>query len=296
MGNLDATDERMSEFKFACPVCGQHITADSRTSGKPIECPTCFQKLIVPQAPANLDSKLILSATLAGKPKTAMGEVLSPRKSPRPVALESVLATTGLFVVLVVTGATAFHYREEISDSVRHLTHSHHGRDNRSQGRVYPAPTNISWSLNLANVAFPDTPVVGSIHSSGFSCEKATLKGGTLTFRQGRTWPPDLGVSILLVAREGEDLAGKFISIPADRPPPLPRVVLRWKDEQQEPATQTINAGYAMKLAFGQPVNGRMPGKIYLCLPDDAKSFVAGVFDAQIRRTQPSKETASKVP
>jgi hypothetical protein len=284
----------MSEFKFACPVCGQHITADSRTSGKPIECPTCYKKLVVPQAPANPDSKLILSATLADKRRSTTSAAFSHRRPGRRVALESVFATLGLFAVLCVTSATAFHYREEILESVHHLTHTHHRKVILVEGRTYPVPANIAWSLNLSNVAFPDSPLAGSIHGNGFFCEKATLKGGTLTFRQGRIWPPDLGVSVLLVAREGEDLAGKFIAIPADRPPPLPRVVLRWKDEAQEPATQTINTGYAMKLSFGQPVNGRMPGKIYLCLPDDPKSFVAGVFDAQIRRAQPTKEAAAK--
>jgi hypothetical protein len=286
----------MSEFKFACPVCGQHITADSRTSGKSIECPTCFQELIVPQAPEMPDSKLILSATLVGKPRPKTSEPPANRKSGRLAVIESLFATAGLFVVLAVTGATAYHYREEIVESVSHLTHTrtHQRKDTLVRGRTYPVPTNITWSLNLANIAFPETPVVGSIHGSGFSCEKATLKGGTLSFRQGNTWPPDLGVTVLLVAREGEDLAGKVIAIPADRPPPLPRVVLRWKDDQQEPATQTVTAGYAMKLAFGQPLNGRMPGKIYLCLPDDPKSFVAGVFEAQIRKAQPAKEQATK--
>src|SRR5512138_451636 len=52
----------MSEFKFACPVCGQHITADSSSSGTHLDCPTCFQKIVVPQAPI-ADSKLILSAS-----------------------------------------------------------------------------------------------------------------------------------------------------------------------------------------------------------------------------------------
>ena len=28
---------------------------------------------------------------------------------------------------------------------------------------------------------------------------------------------------------------------------------------------------------------GRIPGRIYLCLPDEAKSFVAGTFDAEIK-------------
>ncbi len=41
----------MSEFKYACPVCGQHIKCDSSQSGTQMECPTCFQKIVVPQAP-----------------------------------------------------------------------------------------------------------------------------------------------------------------------------------------------------------------------------------------------------
>src|ERR1043166_7129891 len=52
----------MSEFKFACPVCGQHIECDSTKSGSPMECPTCFRKIVVPQAPTGADPKLLLTA------------------------------------------------------------------------------------------------------------------------------------------------------------------------------------------------------------------------------------------
>ena len=54
--------QSMSEFKFACPVCGQHITADSANSGGQLECPTCFRKIVVPQAPEAADPKFILAA------------------------------------------------------------------------------------------------------------------------------------------------------------------------------------------------------------------------------------------
>ena len=74
------------------------------------------------------------------------------------------------------------------------------------------------------------------------------------------------------------------MEIAPDQPPPVPRVVLRWKDEQQEPAKQEFTNGYALKLAFDQPAEGRLPGKIYLCLPDDDKSVVAGYFDAVLRK------------
>ena len=57
----------MSEFKYACPVCGQHIKCDSSQSGTVMECPTCFQKITVPQAPATGDSKFIITGTKVGE-------------------------------------------------------------------------------------------------------------------------------------------------------------------------------------------------------------------------------------
>ena len=79
--------------------------------------------------------------------------------------------------------------------------------------------------------------------------------------------------------------------------PPVPRVVLRWTDDQQpRPPKQEILGGYAMKLALGQPANGRMPGKIYICLADESKSYVAGAFEAEIRKPAPRKPRQPKAP
>ena len=38
----------MSEFKFTCPQCGQHILCDTQWSGREINCPACQQALVVP--------------------------------------------------------------------------------------------------------------------------------------------------------------------------------------------------------------------------------------------------------
>src|SRR5579863_5533162 len=57
----------MSEFKFACPVCGQHIKCDSSQAGTAMDCPTCFQKINVPQAPSSADQKFILTGTKVGE-------------------------------------------------------------------------------------------------------------------------------------------------------------------------------------------------------------------------------------
>ena len=80
-GMVDVRDERV---KFACPVCGQHITADASASGTPLECPTCFQTLIIPHAPEFGDRKLVLTAAKATNAK----------KFSSPVAIDAVTETT----------------------------------------------------------------------------------------------------------------------------------------------------------------------------------------------------------
>lgn len=37
-----------TEFKFACPHCGQHLSAELDWVGMEIECPACGKTLIVP--------------------------------------------------------------------------------------------------------------------------------------------------------------------------------------------------------------------------------------------------------
>ena len=283
----------MSEFKFACPVCGQHITADSNASGTRLDCPTCFRKIVVPQAPTAGDSKLILSASQADKPRPPSTELtsdLGPLR--RTSSLSSLVAGILLLAILGAVATYLWAWRDKLfhghSDTGASTKTSSGSLTGRQAVVTYPVPTNTSWSLDLTNAVTPANRAEGRIHGSGFRCERATLQGGNLTLRQGKTWPPDLGVTIVMFAQQGEDLAGKTIVVAPDRPPPVPRVVLRYKDDQGKAVNQTFNSGYALRVAFGQPANGRMPGEVYIGLPDGAKSFAAGTFDAEIRRAQPS--------
>jgi len=43
----------MSEFKFNCPHCGQHMSGDAALQGSQVACPSCQQTLTVPAPPAN---------------------------------------------------------------------------------------------------------------------------------------------------------------------------------------------------------------------------------------------------
>jgi DNA-directed RNA polymerase subunit RPC12/RpoP len=39
----------MSDVRFACPYCGQHIACDRSYSGNAIDCPSCGARITVPQ-------------------------------------------------------------------------------------------------------------------------------------------------------------------------------------------------------------------------------------------------------
>ena len=280
----------MREFKFACPVCGQHITADARTSGTHLECPTCFQSIVVPQAPAAGNSKLLVSAAQVGKPRPVQSEALLQDAAPIPARRMSLLSYSVSVALLGAACGAAWIFRDKLVKLAR-LPGNARGKTSAktSAGPAYPIPTNVLWTLNLTHAVIPETAASGGLHGSGFVCERATLQGGNLTLRQGRTWPPDLGVSVLLFAKQGEELSGKTVEVSPERVPPLPKVILRWKDEQDQARARNFTSGYALKMIFGEAVNARMTGKIFLSLPDDERSVVAGTFDAEIRQPPPPK-------
>ncbi|HSU53300.1 MAG TPA: hypothetical protein VLT36_04505 [Candidatus Dormibacteraeota bacterium] len=162
--------------------------------------------------------------------------------------------------------------------------------------KVNPIPTNISWSMDLKELAFPDSPAAGSIHGSGFALDRAILQGGNLTLRQGKSGPPELGLTVQFFAQQGEELAGKSVEITPDRAPPVPKVTLRFRDDQNQESRKPINSGYALRVTFSEVANGHLPGKIFICLPDENKSFVAGTFDAELKKPNPPKPKQPKQP
>ena len=150
---------------------------------------------------------------------------------------------------------------------------------------IPPAPDATNWTLRLMEAKTPDAPAKGNVNGRGFKLERATIQQGRLDLRQGPKWPPDVGVSVHLFAERTEDLAGRAVTIEATRSnTPTPRTILRWKNENGDPVTEDFRKGYALKVEFGQVSNNHLPGKIFIAFPDDPKSYVAGTFNAEIRR------------
>ncbi len=278
----------MSEFKFACPICGQHITCDRDKAGSRIECPTCFRQIIVPQPPSSGEAKFVLTAAEAQhRPVPSMPAPELPPSKPTP--MREYLLWGAVFVLVAGMGMAAY--------ALRHKLFRLREPERISGTTTVPevsVPESASaggpiWTLNLESVKFPDSPASGRVAGRDFVCHRATLHGGTLNLRQGPAWPPDVGLTIYLDAERGEDMAGRqFVFSPGDK---LPRMVMRWKDSQGNPVTRPVTVPYALRLEFGPVTSNRVPGKIYCCVADQAKSYVAGMFEAEIRKPSPRRSS-----
>lgn len=269
----------MSEFKYACPVCAQHIRCDSSQAGSIMTCPTCFQEIIIPQAPADGDQKLILTGTKAGDRASARPPAPDPGPAPpsRPVPGMLVVLAIFLFIGLAV----GFVYHGTI---LQPLFAGKPARPVPATNAPAPMPAppsddDTNWLLNLAGVRLPDSPAGGRIHGQAFHLDRAVFAHGTLILRTGRHGPVTLGVSISFKGAQAAALAGKNINILADTNKSA-RVTLHWQEDSTA-HHESYEINYALRLEFEALAGRHLPGRIYLCLPDPEKSYVLGRFEAE---------------
>jgi hypothetical protein len=112
----------MAEFKFSCPQCGQHIQCDSGYSGTQINCPSCHQAIVVPQAPRSAaappappapppaspgpSAKFSTAVPVTGRRFAGAPSLTgAPPPKPKSKALKTVLVITASIVVLAGLGA-----------------------------------------------------------------------------------------------------------------------------------------------------------------------------------------------
>jgi len=138
------------------------------------------------------------------------------------------------------------------------------------------------WTMDLAKMVIPDLPAAGAISGQDFTVQEAKLEGGILTLREGKEFFPDKSVKLFLFLKEGETLVGKTFRIAPNREfgGPQVHVHVQWKPKGDQGFGQTeiFMDKYAVVLEFGRLKDNAIPGKIYLCLPDKSKSYVAGTF------------------
>ena len=272
----------MSEFKYACPVCGQHMMCDASQGGSVMDCPTCFQKIVAPQAPAP-DSKFVLTGSKFVEKKInvqglgAPAAVEPPKKFPAALVIALILGFMGA-TAAVIYWATIIHPRRVAGPPAATNVVSV-SKTTEKPAPVAPPANDANWTLTLGTNAIADAPVAGRVHAQDFIVERATFQNGALTLRGGTAKQFEFGCAVNFGGAQAESLAGQTLNVMPDAEKAA-KITLRWKDASGTVQKENYDSGYAMRLEFGALANNRLPGKIYLCAPDAEKSYLLGTFSA----------------
>jgi hypothetical protein len=153
-----------------------------------------------------------------------------------------------------------------------------------AEGPVDTTPDADGWTLQLQGASVPAGPVTGRIKGREFSADKVSLDNGWLKFRQGAGVFADLEMNIVLFIPNAAAASDKTYTFPKQGSGINPHIWMKWKAEgQNTPEQKSWVKDYALQLEFGSIADGKLPGKIYLCVPDREKSFIRGTFEVAVK-------------
>jgi DNA-directed RNA polymerase subunit RPC12/RpoP len=359
----------MSEFKFSCAHCGQHISADDSWAGRQIQCPNCQAPLVIPQmavaaapaaprlspaaapppfipasqpAPAQalaaaalpvrelsmmaLASLVLALATIPlnllareiGWPIGFLGCVpavlcghaaltelrMNRRKMGAPLAWIG-LGLGYLALILGLVGVSIYGYRKYVkkedpasaraSSTVRRQTTPAGPNARPSPASpnqvalavpVAPRPVDPRLTTNPLTAEIPDAPIAGKVRGRDFKPDAVAITGSGLTLKQGKEFFPDASVTLFLRFGAGEILDGRKLAIGPQAQPGVAYSihVARKETKSGVPNTEIVTGNYAMRLEFGTRQGNKIPGKIYLELPQSLETKIAGNFEATVSR------------
>jgi S1-C subfamily serine protease len=158
----------------------------------------------------------------------------------------------------------------------------------KDQGKSSGKTTELGWTNKITKMKkIPDDEITGTIDGIEFTPDKVTLSHGRLEFIKTpgfRTIFPEAEISFHLPGTGREDVSGKSLVVNGRANATLPTIVMKaMRKGDKIPKTQ-MHSDYCMILEFGQ-YDAKLrvqPGKIYICLPDRAKSFLVGSFEAAV--------------
>jgi hypothetical protein len=115
-----------------------------------------------------------------------------------------------------------------------------------------------------------DGPVAGKIAGADFQAEKVQLQTTGLTLQSGRD-----NIHLFLNIKPGKDV---YEYHPDDQPPRNRPSVHVHMTSANPPSVAAYSKDYVMRLEFGKEKDGKIPGRLYLCLPDETRSCIVGSF------------------
>jgi DNA-directed RNA polymerase subunit RPC12/RpoP len=145
------------------------------------------------------------------------------------------------------------------------------------------ANSGSEWTADINTASFPDHPVSGKFHGMDFTFKTALFRNGTLKISSTEGM-------VLEIFRLGTSIANQEYEVqPADDEGDIQHVKMTW-NEGDVIQSATFNKGYGMKLHFDQVKNRKAAAKIYLCFPDDSKSYITGSFEVRLARTKAANQ------
>ena len=183
----------MNDFKFYCPVCSQYIHSNPAMAGNAMECPTCFQPIVVPQPAASDDPKCILTATRYTEKKLPANGIrpdvrsdrknfMAPSASTKPFSV----APLAIGLLVLVLGVGGFLLFGQLSGS------------SADSGQVIPAGSAPAYQ------ASPPSPAVSAASDPNVNPPlPLELSAGRVGVG---TWNTQIAVSNLVVTSGGQVL------------------------------------------------------------------------------------------
>ena len=284
----------MSQFQFPCPNCSQAVLCEDEYRGMDLICPHCNTQITAP-APAGQAGKLGMTAAHAPMPKPS--GMAPPAKIPRKKRdFKWVKIAVG---VVVACGAGAFLYAHpqyvKWAEVKVGLAKPEPLPETNAPPVVAEVETNpppvvpvsppAVWTLDLGARTLPNYKAKGSIAAAEFVVDAARVDNrSVLSLIQGTGPIPDREFIIYLLLQPGDSLEGQKFNVTPEEKTGVPPVLKRWRtDPNHGLLSRNFPNGYGMRLEFGLTNSGKLPGKIYLSVPDDEHSFVAGTFEADVR-------------
>jgi hypothetical protein len=140
-----------------------------------------------------------------------------------------------------------------------------------------PAPE--GWTLDLSNSEIPGTACSGVANGNEIAITEASIRGGILHLNSAAKQNKETAFVVFTFLDDDENIEGKTFEIGPKSGFSSPHIHFRYPTGKGG-KTEMFMQGYAMRLEFGQRSGNKLPGKIYLCLPDSKKSLIAGTFEA----------------
>ena len=238
--------------------------------GRTTECPSCFKKLTVPQAPTDSGTKLIITASLADSRRASIAD--APVPVPQRVAE---VASKGPLIYILLALLT-------ILVAVILLLSLENNGWGPSGGPSNPLQL---WTDQTHELKLFDTPVVGRLNKWDFALTSASWRDTTLILQQDEGEPEALSLRITFPLQAGELVPGKNFRFGPNSPSSGTSLRIVWKNERGNEESQTVRSEWILWIEFDEVSQTTVGGRIHVCVLDADRSWMAGRFSAANRTT-----------